>query len=1004
MKKILAYCFVALLFAPLHMVSAQDAGPRPTVHGLPECPETRALFESLAATAEQLAVSQNILQGTVEIPFVLVDFPNLPMTRSKADFEQLFNTLNLTETPDGAVHGSLRDYFREVSFGKLDLIVNVYGPFTMPNPSSYYAWVPPNMGGGEATPWAVMNMVREAARQASAEELGAARLDFSKYVLQANMRMQHLHIIFAGQAVGSGGVVGQTIFPHAMRDQPGSYLLTIDGVSLVGYSLSSEFMHINHGTRLGGLGTIVHELGHSLFNLPDLYGVEGDLNYWCVMGLFDDRVPAHFSAWSRMRMGWVEPIVLDAPQVVTLPNPATATEDIVFRINTATPNEFFLIENRQQHGFDATSPGRGLVIYHVDDATTGCIMCNPARRRVYVKQAGGGVYSLNFDRTRDAWPQWGRSSFTDTSIPNALSWAGQPTNKPIHNITQNADGSITFRFMMDKVVPDHYSLDFAVAAPTAVHSPGEREIGVRIYNLGQPITDAEIEWSVDGVAQEPYTWSGNLDFETDMTVPLGSFYFSNDQHEVSIRIQIASASIDETVTKTVRVTRPIFFEDFEGDVSDWQIASGQFTNRWVIGDATAAGGNRSAYISRDGVAHEAENEVSRHIHLFHSISFPQSDEDFELYFDVFGNGRLRVLTVPTTPVAGSNPQGGPGRLIDVIGDVANWQTVNFTLPASRYAGQTFNLVFSWYCQGGSQHPPKAVDNVAIAGPALAPKIMTSSTLPLSIIHTDYTTRLIAVGTLPITLEILDDALPEGLDFCTTTGLISGAPTVGGIITFTLRATNDYGSEEREFTLNIRMPPTITTDTLADGKIGEPYSQTLTATGTTPISWLRTSGVLPDGLTLAAGVISGTPTTAGDFTFTLRAANVLGAAHHAFREFTITIADTATTPDPDTIPSSIIDVEGFETLQVFPNPATDRLHIVIPNHIAIPNPSTTLRVNSTRDLIEIFDINGRLVFSQPVETLHATSLHNGTIVIDISHLPSGTYIVTFGQTSTRIIKR
>ena len=982
MKKILAYCFVALLLAPLHMVSAQDAGPRPTVRGMPECPETRALFESLAATAEQLAASQNMFQGTLEIPFVLVDFPDLPMTRSKADFEQLFNTLNLTETPDGPVQGSLRDYFREASFGKLDLIVNIYGPFTMPNPIRYYEWTLPSLGGiSGSTPTGVMNMMREAARQASAEERGADRLDFRNYVLREDNRMTHFHAIFAGQGVGSGGVAGQTIFPHAMREQPGSYLLTIDGVSLVGYSVSPEFMHINYGTRLGGLGTVVHELGHSLFDLPDVYGVEGDLNYWCVMGVFNEPSPAHFSAWSRMRIGWLEPIVLDAPGVFTIPNPADGN-DVVFRINTATPNEFFLLENRQQHGFDATSPGRGLLIYHVDDATTGCIMCDPARRRVYIKQASGGVHSINSDRTRDGWPQWGRTSFTDTSIPNALSWAGEPTNKPIHNITQNADGSITFRFMMEKVVPDYYSVDFAVAAPTAVHNPGEREIGVRVYNLGQPITDAEIEWSVDGVAQEPYTWSGTLDFETDMTVPLGSFYFSNETHEVSIRIQIASANIDETVTKTVRVTRPLFFENFEGDVSGWRIANGQLVNGWVIGDAVAADGNRSAYISRDGVAHEAENVANRHAHLFHSITFPQTDEDMELYFDVIGNAQLRVLTTPTTPVAGANPTGVYRHR--TIGDVANWQTINITLPASRYSGQTFNLVFSWYCQGGSQDPPKAIDNVAITGPALAPQITTFATLPVSTFQTEYTTTLVAIGTLPITMEIVDGALPEGLDLCATTGIISGTPTTGGLITFTARASNNYGSEERVFTLNVRMPPAITTETLADGIIGEPYSQALTATGTTPISWLITSGSLPAGLTLSAGVISGTPTTAGDFTFTLRAGNVLGATHHAFREFTITIADTVTEPDP----SSIVDVEQIETLMVFPNPVTDKLQLTTYN----------LQIG---DIVEIFDINGRRVLSKPICQL---SIVNRQLTIDISHLPSGTYIVSIGQISTRIIKR
>ena len=1003
MKKILAYCLVALLFAPLQMVSAQDVHPPASVRGLPECAETRAIFEAVMTTAKEFVASQHIVQGQIKIPFILVDFPDLPMTRSKADFEQLFNALNLTETPDGPVPGSLRDYFLETSFGQLDLTVSLYGPFRMPEPVATYEWTPPAWGGHSASADNPIRMVREAIRQATSEELGDARLYLPDYDFVGEGFMQHLHVIFAGHGVGSGGIVGQHINPHATRGGRNWNLATVDGIRLHGYSVSAEFLHIDRGIALGDIGTVAHELGHSLFDLPDLYGVPGSLDWWCVMAIGTGQRPSHFSAWSRMRIGWVEPIVLDSPQVVTLPNPATATEDVVFRINTATPNEFFLIENRQQHGFDKSIPASGLVIYHVDDATTGCVMCNPNRRRVYVKQAGGGLHSLNADRTTDTWPQWGRTSFTDYTAPNSHSWAGEPTNKPIHNITQHADGSITFRFMMEPEIPDYYSVNFALVAPTVVHGSSERNVGVRFYNLGQPITDAVIEWSIDGVAQEPYTWSGNLNFETEMTVQLGTFYFTNATHEISVRVVIADADIDETLTQTTQVTRPIFFEDFEGDVSGWQIANGPTVNRWMIGDNVAAEGNWSAFISNDSLTNQSNEAITtRFIHIFHQIAFPQSDEDFELYFDVRGTGTLEVRTTGLfNPVGGSSPGALPqARLLGRVGDVANWETVNYTLPAERYAGQTFNLIFTWD-MGGVQ-PPKAIDNIAIVGPTLPPQIVTFGTLPLTTIDTEFTTVLIAVGTLPIAWEITDGALPEGLDFCTTTGLISGTPTVGGIATFTARATNDYGSEDRVFTLNVRMPPAITTETLADGTVGEPYSQTLTATGTTPITWLRTSGDLPGGLTLAAGVISGTPTTAGDFTFTVRAANILGATHHAFREFTITIADTATTPDPDpdpdTIPSSIIDVERLETLVVFPNPITDKLHIVI------PNPSTTLRVNSTRDLIEIFDINGRLVFSQPVETGHAPSLHNGTMVIDISHLPNGPYIVRFGQSYTRIIKR
>ena len=89
-----------------------------------------------------------------------------------------------------------------------------------------------------------------------------------------------------------------------------------------------------------------------------------------------------------------------------------------------------------------------------------------------------------------------------------------------------------------------------------------------------------------------------------------------------------------------------------------------------------------------------------------------------------------------------------------------------------------------------------------------------------------------------------------------------------------------------------MPPTITTTSLANGFVGRSYNQTLAATGTAPITWSVIEGALPDGLVLSGeGRISGTPTTVGEFTFTVRAYN--GVNPYATREFTITISPLPT---------------------------------------------------------------------------------------------------------------
>ena len=96
------------------------------------------------------------------------------------------------------------------------------------------------------------------------------------------------------------------------------------------------------------------------------------------------------------------------------------------------------------------------------------------------------------------------------------------------------------------------------------------------------------------------------------------------------------------------------------------------------------------------------------------------------------------------------------------------------------------------------------------------------------------------------------------------------------------------------------PPVITTTTLQGGKAGAAYSQTLAATGTAPITWSIESGSLPAGLTLSGNTISGTPTTAGTFTFEVKAANGAGSDT---KELSIVIQAAPVEPGPPPVITS-----------------------------------------------------------------------------------------------------
>ena len=87
-----------------------------------------------------------------------------------------------------------------------------------------------------------------------------------------------------------------------------------------------------------------------------------------------------------------------------------------------------------------------------------------------------------------------------------------------------------------------------------------------------------------------------------------------------------------------------------------------------------------------------------------------------------------------------------------------------------------------------------------------------------------------------------------------------------------------------------------------------------------------------------------------------------------------------------------------TLEIYPNPVQDELHIIIPNS------STSLGINSMSnppDIIEIFDMAGRRVHSAQIPL---TINHSPLITINISHLPSGTHILRIGTYQTKIVKK
>jgi len=182
----------------------------------------------------------------------------------------------------------------------------------------------------------------------------------------------------------------------------------------------------------------------------------------------------------------------------------------------------------------------------------------------------------------------------------------------------------------------------------------------------------------------------------------------------------------------------------------------------------------------------------------------------------------------------------------------------------------------------------------------------------------------AGGAPPYVFSVLSGELPGGLALAGD-GSISGAPAASGEFTFTVRVTDSVQlTHERVFTLKVFLRPAIITETLPDGRVGDAYSATLSATGRGPFSWSLSAGALPQGLSLNAqtGAITGTPVQHGDFSIGITVTDGNQPPLSAQRTFLLRIAlpplpPLSITQLQDTTPPASQPAFGLQLGQAFP---------------------------------------------------------------------------------------
>ena len=411
--------------------------------------------------AAQRAGSQIVPEGDVNIAVLLVQFKDTKFTYAKEDFNNILNTKDFVyENALANSIGSARDYFMVQSDGKFRPNFIVTDIVTLDNNMEYYGGNDTSGDDKKAT-----YMVKEGIQKAD-----AAGFDFSKCDNNGDGEVEFIYCIYAGYSE-SYGADENTVWPHQWQLSAEAGSVTVDGVKCDTYACSGELVYNESyedriGKTMAGIGLICHEFSHCL-GLHDIYDTTYDSGNWCMdywdvmdQGNYaaEGYVPVGYSAYQRDFCGWRELVEINIKGAYSM-QPLTQGGVAYKVVNDANKNEYYILENRKQEGWDKYLFGSGMLVIHVDYLKSAwdnnTINTTKKHPRYTLIPADNELLPYSSNNSSqfvaslkgDVWPGTsGNTELTNTSIPAAKVYAGGYMNKPITDIKYEND-VISFNFM-----------------------------------------------------------------------------------------------------------------------------------------------------------------------------------------------------------------------------------------------------------------------------------------------------------------------------------------------------------------------------------------------------------------------------------------------------------------------------------------------------------------------------------------------------------------------------
>lgn len=502
---------------------------------------------------------------------ILVDFPDEPGTIAQKEID---NMLNQPSGYTGFGNAcSANEYFRIQSNGKMNFCNTVTAYVRMPKPKTYYDDNSP-YGAGKAD-----ELFETALAILMEQDFDFTPFTFStvgttKYIKSASL-------FYAGTC-SSGWSTG--LWPHASLGGSGTVVDSVNNIRVRDHQMSDL-------TDAPDIGTFCHENGHMTCDFPDLYSYVNSasiVGYYSLMSSGShgggDKHPNSVDPYLKMKAGWADVVDVDAASHAYAV--AQVDRNFFYRFkNPAKPQEYFMIENRNNSGYEgpygghgsSVAPGRGLAVWHILESGS-----NPTSS---IQQ--GGTYTLPYEAMiveatpTTTYTPWyanpsANSSSTDTfrqgqgadpiwddSSPELKFWAadGRTVSSGLMLHTYGAAGSAVGYFIGAGTPSSPRIGTTAPLISTGCDSGGSPSNYLfNVFNTGTGTLDYTISDDAAWLSCSPTTGSAVLDADP-ITVTFDTAALAAGVHNATITITASGvANSPLSIPVTVTISNPPILE------------------------------------------------------------------------------------------------------------------------------------------------------------------------------------------------------------------------------------------------------------------------------------------------------------------------------------------------------------------------------------------------------------------------------------------------------------